>query len=199
MSDKATNIRTIVVLVVTTALILVGLWLLQKPWENSGQDPTDGGTAGGVSTVDVSIAPGQAAPAVGEPAADFTAITTTGETVTLSELRGKPTWVVFGATWCANCRAEAPDVVAVAEEFEGRANVLTVYVGESMSTVQEYAERIKASNPQIIDSTKSVGSAYSVIGIPVHFFIDGEGIIREIVLGTLTKQSASERLEALGA
>ncbi len=199
MSKNSSTIRTVIVLVVTTILILVGLWLVQKPWQNAGDDPAASGTAGALSTVDTSIDPGQAAPQVDGEAPNFTVATTVGDKLVLEELEGKPVWLVFGATWCTNCRAEAPDVHAVAQAMEGRAHVINIYIGEDLSTVQAYAERLKLTNPQVADSASTIGSEYGVMGIPAHYFIDAEGVIREIVVGTVTQQAATEKLEALGA
>ena len=47
-----------------------------------------------------------------------------GRPLTLSEFRGEPLVVVVWGSWCAPCRAEAPDVVAAADELEGEAAVV---------------------------------------------------------------------------
>ncbi|MDR2975319.1 MAG: TlpA family protein disulfide reductase [Propionibacteriaceae bacterium] len=186
-----TNLRNVVVIILTTVVILGGLWLVKGPWRDGGTDPA------AVSSVAVSVAPGQAAPAVGQVAADFTAVTTAGETISLSQLRGQPVWLVFGATWCANCRAEAPDVAAVAAAMDSRAHVVTIYVGETNSTVQDYVARLKLTGPHVADSAKAIASTYAVLGVPAHYFIDGEGVIQRIVMGTLTAPVATQSLESL--
>jgi peroxiredoxin len=188
------GLRNLVVIAVTTAAILGGLWLVKTPW--AAHDEA-GATPDGVSAVDVQVVPGQAAPALGQPAADFMALTTEGQAVALSDLAGQPVWLVFGATWCANCRAEAPDVATVAEAYQGRATVLSLYVGESEATVQGYADRLGLTNPQIPDTSTMVAATYAVVGIPAHFFIDPDGVIRQMRLGTLSEQVASQELDTL--
>jgi len=186
------NLRTAVALAVTTAVILAGVWLVQSPpWRNQGADPT------GVSSVTVNVPAGQAAPAVGSAAADFTATTIAGEPVTLSELRGQPVWLVFGATWCTNCRAEAPDVDAVAQAFDGRVRVISVYVGEDAATVKGFADKLKLTTPQIADTSDKISGTYAVLGIPAHFFIDSDGMISQITVGSVTRQAATDVLSAL--
>ncbi|MCL2736586.1 MAG: TlpA family protein disulfide reductase [Propionibacteriaceae bacterium] len=185
------NLRTVLVLVITTVVILGGVLLVQQPWKNSSAtDPS------GVTSIDVNLN-GQAAPAVGQLATDFTATTITGDTITLSDLRGHPVWLVFGATWCVNCRAEAPDVAAVAQAYDGKVTVVTIYVGESVSTVQGYADRLGLTTPQIADTSNSIATAYAIMGIPAHFFIDSNGAIQRIVVGSVTKQNATDILNSL--
>jgi thioredoxin 1 len=53
----------------------------------------------------------------------------------------KPTLVDFWAEWCGPCRAIAPTVEAVAEDFEGKANVVKMNVDENMNVPQRYGIR----------------------------------------------------------
>jgi len=186
------NLRTILVLAITTVVILGGVWLVQSPWKSA----TDDSDSSAVTEIEVDHS-GVSAPVVGQPAADFTATTLAGDTVRLSDLRGQPVWLVFGATWCTNCRAEAPDVESVARDFDGKATVVSVYVGETRTTVQGYVDRLGLTNPQIADTSEALSSTYAIMGIPAHFFIDSDGILQKISVGTLTPQAATDILNSL--
>ena len=48
--------------------------------------------------------------------------------VLLSEL---PVLIEFGATWCGPCKVVEPELVALAQEYAGRAKVLTVDIDQS--------------------------------------------------------------------
>ena len=181
------NLRTIVVLVVTAVLIIGVIVVVRQPWNNPSS----------VTSIDVSIDPNQPAPEVGKPAPEFAAITIDDEIMYLHELRGKPVWLVFGATWCTNCRAEAPDVQAVSEIYDGRVTVMSIYVGESPETVAGYADRLKLTNPQVPDSMNEIASTYSALGLPTHVFIDAEGTVQKIIMGTMSKSRASQVLDSL--
>ena len=92
------------------SVIAAGVWLARG-------GPTGGAGAGDSPAAAASLEPDTPPPAVGDPAAEFTARAVDGRAITLSELRGRPVWLVFGATWCANCRAGAPDVDRVAAAY----------------------------------------------------------------------------------
>ncbi len=50
----------------------------------------------------------------------------------------KPTLVDFWATWCGPCRMIAPSVAAVAEQYDGKANVVKMDVDNNMMTPQRF-------------------------------------------------------------
>ena len=53
----------------------------------------------------------------------------------------KPVLVDFWAEWCGPCRMIAPSVEAVAEEYQGKANVYKMNVDENMNVPQQYGIR----------------------------------------------------------
>ncbi|MDR2454042.1 MAG: TlpA family protein disulfide reductase [Bifidobacteriaceae bacterium] len=184
------RLRTVLVIGLTTAAVAGAVYLSQGGGGAAGRE----GSSGAVSQVEVAAAGAGPAPQVGQPAPDFTAWDTEGREVALADLRGQPVWLVFGATWCANCRAEMPDVAAVASRAAGRAAVVAVYVGEAAETVADYAERLGLDFPQIADSQTQLGAKYRVMGVPMHLFLDADGVIASIDVGPLSQSQALDRL-----
>ena len=60
-----------------------------------------------------------------------------------SEILESPELAVvdFWADWCAPCRAVAPSVARLAQEFEGRVNVGKVHVDEEPGLARSYSIR----------------------------------------------------------
>ena len=53
----------------------------------------------------------------------------------------KPTLVDFWATWCAPCRAIAPHVEALAQQFDGKLNVGKMDIDDSPNVPTKYDVR----------------------------------------------------------
>jgi cytochrome c biogenesis protein CcmG/thiol:disulfide interchange protein DsbE len=104
----------------------------------------------------------------------------------VSDLRGKVVWLTFGASWCQPCRAENPDIKATSEAFRDRGVVvLQVYINQDQASVIDYASRVGLAYTKIADSDDQIATNYRILGIPAHFFIDRDGILRELKVGTL--------------
>lgn len=153
----------------------------------------------GLTSVKLTGAGGEP-PIVGRPAQNFTATAVDGSTVSLESLRGQPVWLTFGASWCAACRAEAPDVQAAYERARSQgAAVVEVFISEDSATVRAYGERVGLTYPKVADPDTRIASTYRVLGIPAHFFIDRAGVLRSVKAGSLTPQEMDANLRAASA
>ncbi|MGE5618840.1 MAG: TlpA family protein disulfide reductase [Sphingomonadaceae bacterium] len=138
-----------------------------------------GGPSSGAARPDVG-------PRVGNLAPDFSLKGLDGQTVRLSELRGKPVLVNFWATWCPPCRQEMPDLEKVYQRYRDEGVVfLGVNKEEDAETVRKFVEQNRYSWTFLLDSDGKVGNSYWVSGIPTSYFVDREGIVRDIHIGIL--------------
>lgn len=136
-------------------------------------------------------------PQVGSQAPDFTATTLDGDTVSLHDLRGEPVWLVFGASWCAACRAEAPDVQTAARQAQEQGvHVVAIYVDEDAAAVRRYTERLGLTMTHVPDPGSRVADQYAARGVPAHFFLDRDGVVRRSIVGIVTPQTAADAIQA---
>ena len=124
--------------------------------------------------------------AVGQLAPSFLEKTSTGATLTMASLRGKPVYLNFFATWCPPCNAEAPSINALQKKYAGRGlAVVGVDVQESAKAAQGFREKYQLVYPAVVD-TGALATAYSINGLPVHVFIARSGIVQKIVIGEMS-------------
>ena len=104
-------------------------------------------------------------------------------------------WLTFGASWCPDCRTEAPDVEAAYQKYQAQGlNVLAVFISEPAdATSPSYAQRAGLTFPIAVDQQTTIASAYRTMGIPTHFFIGADGKIREVRIGALDPDDDGQR------
>jgi peroxiredoxin len=122
--------------------------------------------------------------AVGNRAPEFHLTTLQGDNVSLLDFAGKPLLLNFWATWCPPCQLETPFLQKIQDTYSGKGLViLAVDVGEKDSTVQSFVSNHGLSLTIPMDYDAGVTRDYNITTIPRTFFIDKEGIIRDIQPG----------------
>lgn len=134
------------------------------------------------------------------PAApDFARPTLEGDTLRLSEQRGKVVVLNFWATWCGPCRIEIPDFVELQNEL-GEESVRFVGISldeEGFEAVRPFAKEMEINYPLVI-ATDRIAQAYGgVPAIPTTFILDQEGRVRYHVMGLATRDNLLPVLQDL--
>ena len=133
---------------------------------------------------------------IGYPAPDFTLIDLDGNTVQLSELKGKVVFINFWASWCPPCRAEMPEIGAIYQKYKTKGVVvLGVDLLEPEDWVRQYVQKGGFNWTFVVDTTGEVAAAYNIIRIPTSFFIDTEGVIRSKGVGDMTMRTMEAHLK----
>lgn len=102
----------------------------------------------------------------------------TGETVDLTQLRGKPVVLNFWATWCGPCWEEHPVLVANARMLQPGVQFLGVVFQDDEQKILNFLAQRGSSYPTVVDDRGKTAIAYGVGGIPETYFIDANGVIR---------------------
>ncbi|MEA2607841.1 MAG: cytochrome c biosis protein CcmG, thiol:disulfide interchange protein DsbE [Chloroflexota bacterium] len=107
-----------------------------------------------------------------------------GATIDLAALRGKPVWVNFMATWCPPCQDEFPLMNGFAARYGSKGLVvLAIDVKEEEGVVAGFARGLGATFPLGLDGDGHVAQTWDAIALPVHFWIDAKGVVRDGALG----------------
>lgn len=135
----------------------------------------------------------------GTQAPDFKMKTIDGKTFQLSKLKGKTVVLDFWASWCPDCRKDAPEVVRMYKEYAPQG---VEFVGVSMDT--DVAAWKKACEQFGIDYTQvselkkfketDISKAYGVQWIPSMVVIDKEG---KVALSTVLTYKVDKYLKEL--
>jgi peroxiredoxin len=117
-----------------------------------------------------------------------------GETVELSDYRGKNVVLNFWATWCKPCKEEMPHLQDYYEKYKGEQNVEVLGVNLTFATdseknVKQFVESYDLTFPILLTYDEEVEKLYRVLTIPSTFFIDEEGHIQQKIVGPLDEKS----------
>ncbi|MBY6036859.1 TlpA family protein disulfide reductase [Fictibacillus nanhaiensis] len=148
--------------------------------------------AASVETAASGLKPGNKAP-------DFELKTIDGETIRLSDLKGKVVFVNLWATWCPPCRAEMPEMVRYYNEHSSeKIEVLAVNLTQSDSEkeVKEFAETYRLPFPVLLDSEGTVANTYKTVTIPTTFIVDAKGIIKQKHIGPMSYEMMVDFVKA---
>jgi thiol-disulfide isomerase/thioredoxin len=136
---------------------------------------------------------------IGNLALDFQLQNLNGQSISLSGLRGKPIILNFWATWCGPCRSEMPILQQIYETWSDKGLlVLEIDLRENTTLVQKFMSDNRLSLPTLLDTGGKVGQLYGITAIPTTYFIDKDGVIRQIVRGAFpTKASIESQLSTI--
>lgn len=107
-----------------------------------------------------------------------------GGTIDLAALKGKAVWVNFMQTTCPPCIDEFPLMNGFAARYANDGLVvLAIDIQEDEGTVATFAQQLNATFPIGLDADAAAQRAWGAFGLPVHFWVDRDGIVRDGALG----------------
>ena len=124
-------------------------------------------------------------PLVGGTAPDFSLELFNGETVRLSELRGKTVMLDFWASWCLPCRQEARDLEAAWKRQGDDVVFLGINIQDKKAAALEFIDEFGITFANGRDPDGAVSVDYGVWGIPEAFFISPAGRITYKHIGAI--------------
>ena len=122
-----------------------------------------------------------------------------GRPISLAALRGKVVWLNFFASWCPPCQQETPVLRTLAAAYQGRGlELIGISVQETTpDDVKAYADRYRLGYTVGFDGSGDVLREYKVFALPTQFFIDVNGVIRQVVAGPVDEQGARALLDSM--
>lgn len=129
------------------------------------------------SSPEVGLHPGQLAPPLEVDRLD-------GGTINLAALRGQAVWLNFLGSWCPPCYDEMPLMEGYWTRLSAQGLVVVgVDVKETREVAQAFVDQVGVSFPVGVDPTSTTQQYWGAYVMPVHFWIDREGIIRAFAFG----------------
>jgi thiol-disulfide isomerase/thioredoxin len=108
-----------------------------------------------------------------------------GNSIALSDFKGKPILLTFWATWCTTCQEELP---LLEKFYEGKRDQLAILLividGEREGKVQKIIKKNKITLPVALILREKIMENYGIRGwIPIIYLVDQTGLIVGKIVG----------------
>ena len=143
----------------------------------TGCSPETAETGGAGETQDVELAP------------DFTLPDLAGNSVALSDYRGKTVIVDFWATWCAPCVFQIPELNTLWEAHRDRDDLVVLGISidvEGAEVVGPWIAEKKITYP-ILLGDEQLAQKYGAPGFPTLFVIRPDGSVNSMHVGLIER------------
>ncbi len=133
----------------------------------------------------------------GQIAPDFELKTIDGENISLYKFRGQPVMLNFWALWCGPCIEEMP---LIQERFEQHNPDLVILAIENESSPASLGNYVHESQFSflVLTGTEDITRQFNIRAYPTSIFIDVDGVIQSIVIGSLSGSGLDAELAKIG-
>lgn len=126
------------------------------------------------------------APQKGFLAPEFRLETSGGQSIALSDDRGKAVLVNLWATWCPPCRAEMPTIEKIYQQYQDQGLVVLgvdLTIQDDPTAIAPFVKQYSLTFPILLDVNGEASNLYELHSLPTSFFIGRDGVIKEVVVG----------------
>ena len=138
----------------------------------------------------------EAAGVTAQIAPDFTFTDlVTGKTTKLSDLRDKPVYLNFWATWCPPCVKELPHIQAKYEQYKDRIHFLAISVDSEQDAPAQFISSKGYTFTVGYGNEREISRAYNIEAIPASYIIGTDGTIKAQIVGSMDEADLERFLQ----
>jgi cytochrome c biogenesis protein CcmG/thiol:disulfide interchange protein DsbE len=130
------------------------------------------------------------------PAVNLTDLS--GQTINFATYKGKVVLVNFWAAWCAPCRDEIPQFIALQNKYGPQGlQAVGISMDDPESTLRDFCQKYKLNYPVVMGSQNIAEEFGGVLGLPTTFLIGRDGRIHTKDVGATDFSSLEHEITAL--
>lgn len=130
-------------------------------------------------------------------APDFTLKDLSGQSISLSDYRGRKVILNFWATWCPPCKVEMKDFQTFHLQKKDQDIVILAVNIDPKSNVKGYIEKMGITFQVVLDEGDEVNEQYEVFAVPTTYFINENGIIKDKYFSSMPLALLYEKINSM--
>ena len=132
----------------------------------------------------------------GERAANFELQDLDGNINKISDFYGAPLILTFWTTW----NQSSADQIKILDDYSSRDTrnlfkIVAINIQEDKSVVANFVKRGGYKVKILLDESGAIGELYNAHNLPAAYFIDKDGVLRDVYIGILSEQMLVEKAE----
>ena len=131
-------------------------------------------------------------------AQDFSVTTLDGQTLKLSDLRGKVVVLNVWASWCIPCQDEAGELNRSYDLYKGRdVAFVGIAFNDDTDPMRQFVNRYNVAYPVALDPEGRISIGLGITGVPETYLIDPQGNLTQKWVGPITAKQLNGLLAPL--
>lgn len=135
--------------------------------------------------------------AIGQVAPNIRVTLTDGSLMDTADFDDLPIWINFMATWCPQCATELPMMDRFEGQLKDQMTILVIDVGEERSVVRDFMRALEVDLTVGLDHDGSIQAQWAANALPVHYMLDADGVVRQIVYGGAPEETFIQAVTVL--
>jgi cytochrome c biogenesis protein CcmG/thiol:disulfide interchange protein DsbE len=132
------------------------------------------------------------------PAPPFLVADIDGAPISTADWHGKVVLLNFWATWCPPCREEIPEMIALANRYKDRLQIIGISMDDGPpEEVRAFAKQIGINYPVVMWSREIIREYGGVPALPTSFIINPEGRVVQKHVGLYSEDVYEIEVRAL--
>jgi len=132
---------------------------------------------------------------VNKPLPNFTLSDTNGSLLHTADLLGKPTLISVGATWSPTMSEQLEALNNL--QSNPNINIVPIALQQNLGQVQAYTSIAGLNLNWLVDPNSTLSSSFGAPYLPTQYFVDRNGIVRQVYVGVLSQEQIENMLGAL--
>jgi peroxiredoxin len=121
-----------------------------------------------------------------------------GQTISFASYKGEVVLVNFWAVWCAPCREEIPQFIALQEKYRSRGfQAVGISLDDPEATLRDFCREHKVNYPVVMGDQKIAEDFGGVLGLPTTFLIGRDGRIQAKYAGATDFAKLNQEITTL--